>query len=51
MRNQLLIKCKGLIFILEKTKTSTKNNLKHIYIIKNRLSTFILSKKYTKLDV
>lgn len=49
--SELSIRCKSPIFISKEVWTNIKLNLEHIYIFGNRVSTFISSKKHTKLDV
>lgn len=51
LHNQLSIRPESLIFISKETRTNIKQNLKHIRIFGNRMSTFILSEKRTKSNI
>lgn len=49
--NWLLTKCDSLALISKKTSTNIRQNLEHVYIFENGVSTFISSEKYTKSDI
>ena len=51
LRNRLSTRRNGPAFILEEAMTIIKQNLKHIQIFENRVSTVIPTKKRIKSDI
>ena len=49
--NKLLTRWNGPVFIQKEVYISTKQNLEYIQIFRSRMSTVIITKKRTKLDI